>query len=538
MIRHINSFFHRNSRWIFGVFTVIIAFAFVDFMNPGRSGGCHFGGGRSVGTVFGRTVHIDELIEMQKQVNTFGHLFGYGMQRDLSEEALFSQIAYLEAAKRRGITVSDKEVASAIRQMPRFQQNGKFDFERYKAFIRQTEEAGISQDEIEDAIRMMLRIQKLEYSVVEGVVVTDEELAAFQRISSETFTVRRAEFKQANFKDKAQPSQAEQDSYFQQNRKSYRIPAKAEVLVAVFSSNTLENRKKAEEEATVDNLKRFFESNSVLFMEPGKDSKPGTLPRFSAVEKKVKKEFISRRCAEFAMVQARKFARQVYNDNEKDVVETFRTTAKAENIPVVKVGKISADSTKIGKIESPELVRSIFAHIHTIPLSDAVTVKQDVCVAVASQIEKERPAEFAEVKDKVIAACKEESALRAAREEAKAVRAKLCALSPEAATKAVAKDKRFVSVPVFSQDSRPADVNGQYTLMLAVRTPAGQFAEVCPTLDGAILVFVEKRTADDASAKPDALLQERYRMLKAQAMMQEFQETLNRQCKFIQRKND
>ena len=40
IIKKLNSMFHKHSRWLFGIFAVIIIIAFMDFLTPG-AGGCN-----------------------------------------------------------------------------------------------------------------------------------------------------------------------------------------------------------------------------------------------------------------------------------------------------------------------------------------------------------------------------------------------------------------------------------------------------------------------------------------------------------------
>mgnify|MGYP003308999073 CR=1 FL=1 len=61
MIRSINRFFSKNSRWLFGIFTVIIIVAFMDFLSPGTFGGCAMSSNNEVGTVFGEKVTYSDL---------------------------------------------------------------------------------------------------------------------------------------------------------------------------------------------------------------------------------------------------------------------------------------------------------------------------------------------------------------------------------------------------------------------------------------------------------------------------------------------
>ena len=64
VIRSINNFFGKNSRWIFGIFTVVIIVSFMGFLTPGTFGGCGMGQGNEVGSAFGKKVTYADLNEM------------------------------------------------------------------------------------------------------------------------------------------------------------------------------------------------------------------------------------------------------------------------------------------------------------------------------------------------------------------------------------------------------------------------------------------------------------------------------------------
>ena len=50
VIKSINQLFGKNSRWIFGIFTVVIIISFMGFLTPGTFGGCGMGTAGEAGT--------------------------------------------------------------------------------------------------------------------------------------------------------------------------------------------------------------------------------------------------------------------------------------------------------------------------------------------------------------------------------------------------------------------------------------------------------------------------------------------------------
>lgn len=83
-------------------------------------------------------------------------------------------------AKRMGIAVTDEEVAEAIRDEPAFQKNGHFDFETYRAALRNWQ--GISPAKFEDKVRDDLLVNKIVSQLRLSVKVADDEVeSAFRQ---------------------------------------------------------------------------------------------------------------------------------------------------------------------------------------------------------------------------------------------------------------------------------------------------------------------------------------------------------------------
>ena len=63
IIKKLNSVFHRHSRWLFGLITIVIIISFIGFMVPGSffGFGPDTGSGARVGTAFGKKVTYEDL---------------------------------------------------------------------------------------------------------------------------------------------------------------------------------------------------------------------------------------------------------------------------------------------------------------------------------------------------------------------------------------------------------------------------------------------------------------------------------------------
>ena len=79
IIKKLNSVFHRHSRWLFGVITIVIIISFIGFMVPGSffGFGPETGSGAKVGTAFGKNVTYEDLKEINPGL-IYAHFSGYG----------------------------------------------------------------------------------------------------------------------------------------------------------------------------------------------------------------------------------------------------------------------------------------------------------------------------------------------------------------------------------------------------------------------------------------------------------------------------
>ena len=75
LIRKINSGLMKHSRWLFGIFTVIIIVSFVGFLTPTSSvfGLFNRDGADSVGTVYGENVGVETITRINPQLENQSH---------------------------------------------------------------------------------------------------------------------------------------------------------------------------------------------------------------------------------------------------------------------------------------------------------------------------------------------------------------------------------------------------------------------------------------------------------------------------------
>jgi parvulin-like peptidyl-prolyl isomerase len=113
-----------------------------------------------------------------------GHDLGDAERAALEEQTwqtLVRDHLFAQLVRRYGITVTDDEIVQAVRtsppqeiaQLPQFQTNGQFDPAKYRQALQ---DPRIDWSPIEERVRQMLPVQKLEERVLAGVIVPEAEV--------------------------------------------------------------------------------------------------------------------------------------------------------------------------------------------------------------------------------------------------------------------------------------------------------------------------------------------------------------------------
>lgn len=533
MIRSINKFFSKNSRWIFGIFTVIIIVAFMDFLSPGTFGGCAMSSNNEAGTVFGEKVTYSDLRSVMNDMEIIMTMQFGGMSRDLPVENAFYILAQTEAAKRRGLVISDREIADYIVKLPRFSTNGKFDKKIYDGFIKNITSRGLTNDDINNAIRNFLLMNKLTAEIESSVVVTENELENFCRIYNEKIYIKRLVFDINGYLAKTTVTDAEVQEYFKANAKKYTIPARTKALLACFEYDSPELIKEADKVITEAAMKEYYENNKTRF---SVTSDKGTvITPYEKAKASVRINLRADIIKKLALQKAQIFARDVYDsasENVKNCRKIFTANAAKNKIKVVEVPYFKDGDTKVGSVDSVNLVREIIANAADVPVSNAVAAEKGVYVGHAVAFEAARPAKFAEVKKDVTADCRKDKARKTAVEACEKLIAELSVLAPEKLAARVNADKRFKTVPAYSmasEQSEPIDlVTRQYTYNLK----QGELSKLMFVPDGVGVAFVVKRelgTLKDYKTQK-AVIAPLYRNMKVQSAYSDFEKYLSSQC--------
>lgn len=151
-------------------------------------------------------------------------------------DKLVDQLLMDQQADKAQIRIGDEQVKDAIRQMPEFQQDGKFDNER---FINLLSRAGLTPKAFSDSIRMDLVRQNWVGGLVSSEFALPSESKRLGALMQQTRDVTVYTVPASHFAAKVSVSDAELDGYYKANQKRFMSPDLVKVSYLLIDSKEL-----------------------------------------------------------------------------------------------------------------------------------------------------------------------------------------------------------------------------------------------------------------------------------------------------------
>ena len=222
------------------------------------------------GRIFGRKVSFRQyekaFLACRNQA-----LFTYGQDLekmieflDLEEQA-WQRLILLHQAEKEKIKVSNEEVITLIRQMPLFQQEGRFSHKLYAAILNYTFRT--SPREFEEQIRGSIKIEKLTGKIVEKVRAEEQDIEMVYRNEQEKARALYVFIDPEGFQQQIHPAYEKLQEYYQNNKRDFRKP---EQVNAQYIGLYLE-REKAPVEITGQEIEDYYQQHLQEFSQPGKN---------------------------------------------------------------------------------------------------------------------------------------------------------------------------------------------------------------------------------------------------------------------------
>lgn len=177
--------------------------------------------------------------------------------------------------------IGEGQVDKAIRELPNFQTDGKFDANLFQTFAASRGRGGAKQ--IKDDIRSSSRAQQVISGYQESALVLPSEVRALLEIQSEKRTFDLIVVKQSDYNDKVSVTDTEVSEYYQTNIQDYQLPDRVSVSYIELDRAKIAENTVVEDSAiqsAYDEYKESFEKDEtrntrhiLLNIGEGKDEK-------------------------------------------------------------------------------------------------------------------------------------------------------------------------------------------------------------------------------------------------------------------------
>ena len=251
-------------RYLIGALLLLVALSMVVTLVPGGFG--------SSGTPENVIAEIgDEVISTREvQLNIQQQLRSNAFPREMVAtyvpvivNRMIADRAVAFQAERMGFEVTDEDVARSVQSMiPQLFQNGQFVGE--EAYAQYLSQMNLSIPEFEANVRKQMLLLRLTNLVLEGEVVTDEEIEEEFRRANEKVQLDFIAIGASDFNDKVNVTQTEMREYFEANRATFQVGEKRDASILVID----EEEVGASIEVSDDELKKIYQSSQDRFRTP------------------------------------------------------------------------------------------------------------------------------------------------------------------------------------------------------------------------------------------------------------------------------
>jgi len=250
---------------------VIIAFIISIFAVWG-GGSIGKGGGSNTIAVVGkekisRDLYYSSLVQrLQAMSNEYKELDANFIQQLNIPQQVLEQIVQrsllLQRAKDMGLKVSDKEIATKIKNYPVFQKDGNFvGFDQYQKILSWNH---IAMSEFEKGLESEILMDKVIKSTTAGVIVTEDEVWENYQKNTESARIEYAVIDTNSVTLEKEPEESELTEYFNAEKESYRMPERREAVYVFFKTDEL----KPEIQVSEEEIRKYHSENEAQFKEP------------------------------------------------------------------------------------------------------------------------------------------------------------------------------------------------------------------------------------------------------------------------------
>lgn len=371
------------------------------------------GPGGTAGVIFGKAVDWDTFQDERRGLQRQFESQFAGQSGELGEtlqpmftEAAWDRLILLEEARRTRLEADDEEVAAFIRQLPEFQEEGRFSADRYHRLLQLS---GTTPQAFEARIHRHLLVDKLVSSIRNAVTVSDEEVRAAYRAAHEARTASLVLFDPAAAADEVAASLTEEAlrAAYEAHPDAVRVPEQLRMEYAGLTREELASSIPL----TDEEIRGFYDTHPERFAQDDGTPKP-----YDEVREDARRELLEQR------VRQRLAALAVDLEEDLRVPLRFEEIVAARGLSRHAAGPLQAGvSHAAGGAPDSAILRAVEGLAEG-RMSDVIDTGNAVYVARVTQRIPPRVPPFEEVRGQVRDALIRDRARAAARADAEAFR--------------------------------------------------------------------------------------------------------------------
>jgi len=188
-------------------------------------------------------------------------LFPEGQMRRQALQGMIEKALLVQTAQKRGLHISEAQLAAFILNTPAFQEGGQFSQTRYERLLRNQ---GLSPQGFEFEMRRDLLTQQLYAGVARSDFATSHEYQAALRLHAQEREVGYLRFPLERFRTETAPTEEEIARFYEENEQLFRIPERVRVAYLDLSLPQLMERVEVDDEA----IRKRYEAQLANYREP------------------------------------------------------------------------------------------------------------------------------------------------------------------------------------------------------------------------------------------------------------------------------
>ncbi|HEC84720.1 MAG: hypothetical protein DRR08_18810 [Candidatus Parabeggiatoa sp. nov. 2] len=208
------------------------------------------------------------LEEQQYQNQQYVDFWFYTMRQiqqksnETKESVLAQMIAkevLVQSAANAGMRIGDASLATYIRSVPDFQENGKFSQQRYEQVLRY-------RPDLERKMRRDLLIRQLSRGVLGSVILTAYDQQQRTRLEEQQRSISYLTIPRSRFNDSVAITEADIEAYYKKHAKQYLTPEQVSIEYVELSQKDLISTESVDEQT----LTERYQERKASFTKPGK----------------------------------------------------------------------------------------------------------------------------------------------------------------------------------------------------------------------------------------------------------------------------